>query len=254
MGPMRSSSPRRCQERGNNPAARSAPGARTRPAGFTLLETALATIIIGVGVLAVIEAQRAFLEKNAWSSNASTATFLANEIRERTRLMPRHDRFSGGLYYTNPADDGTFTGWGPEAGENTPADFDDLDDFDGAVFGDAPNLPEGFTLRARYPGPIDAAAEIVPETLWNGTAETITIDGETSGVPLRGWTQCVIVSKTDPADATATVARNLRVVSGGRTVRDAGQYPVRVTVIVLYQAPGEEQAHEAARVSWVASP
>lgn len=229
---------------------------RTPRRGFTLLETSFATIIIGVGVLAVIEAQQAFLTKNAWSSNASTATLLANEIRERTRAFPRHDQFSGGLYLTDPGDIGTFTGWGPEGDEADPEDFDDLDDFDGAVFGDAPNLPAGFTLRARYPGPLDALAHVVSETQWNGVVETFVPEGEEDPVPvsLRGWTQCVQVTKVNPADITASVANNARVMNGSVIRRDLDEYPVRVTVIVMYQPPGEEVAGEVARVSWVASP
>lgn len=224
--------------------------------GFTLLETALSTIIIGVGVLAVIEAQRAFLEKNLWSTNASTATFLANEIRERTRLFPRHDRFAGGLYFTNPGDPTSLRGWGPETGEGSPADFNDLDDFDGAVFGTAPNLPEGFTLRARYTGPIDAVGDVIPETLWDGTTQIIDgdEDEEATIAPLRGWTQCVQVRKVNPADVTAAVANSAQVTVNGNVVRRVEQYPLRVTVIVMYQQQGDATATEVARVSWVAPP
>ena len=50
--------------------------------GFTLVETALATVIIGTGVLAMISAQQVLLEKNNWSTMANTATLLGNEIRE----------------------------------------------------------------------------------------------------------------------------------------------------------------------------
>src|SRR5205085_2463013 len=63
--------------------------------GFTLIETALATVIIGVGVLALLEAQQAFMKSNDWSTQAATATYLANEIREMTRKLPRHDPVTG---------------------------------------------------------------------------------------------------------------------------------------------------------------
>ena len=44
------------------------------PAGraFTLLETALAMVIIMVGVVAMIEAQRGFITSNGWSSHEAT--------------------------------------------------------------------------------------------------------------------------------------------------------------------------------------
>ena len=59
--------------------------------GFTLIETALATVIIGVGVLALVDSQAAFLASNAWSTQTATANYLANEIREMTRRLPKHD-------------------------------------------------------------------------------------------------------------------------------------------------------------------
>ena len=75
----------------------------TRPRGrvrraFTLLEAALATVIIGVGVLALIQAQATFVTTNEWSTQNATATYLCNELREGIRSMPRHDPVSG-LYF-----------------------------------------------------------------------------------------------------------------------------------------------------------
>ena len=92
---------------------------RTRLGGFTLIETALATIIVGVGVLSIVSAQQAFHSENAWATNASIATRLGNEIREMTLNLPQHDPVTGSLF------------WGPEANETTVAAYDDLDDFDG---------------------------------------------------------------------------------------------------------------------------
>ena len=91
-----------------------------RQHGFTLIETALATIIVGVGVLAMVAAQTAFHQKNAWSTHTSIATHLGGEIREMTWNLPRHDPVTGDAF------------WGPE-GDNEASfqDYDDLDDFDG---------------------------------------------------------------------------------------------------------------------------
>ena len=100
--------------------ARSGASTTRKRAGFTLIETALATIIVGIGVLAMVSAQAAFHQKNAWSTHASIATHLANEIREMTWNLPRHDPVTNDAY------------WGPE-GDNEASfeDYDDLDDFDG---------------------------------------------------------------------------------------------------------------------------
>ena len=70
-----------------------------RPRAFTLLETALATIIVGVGVLSIVAAQQAFHIQNAWSTHASIATALGNEIREMTLNLPRHDPVTGQAFW-----------------------------------------------------------------------------------------------------------------------------------------------------------
>ncbi len=128
--------------------------------GFTLIETALAIIIVGVGVLAIMAAQQAFHQQNAWSTHASTATWLGNEIREMTMHLPRHDPVTGQAY------------WGPEPWETSVEDYNDLDDFDGAVFSaDLGN------------GPINARREIIPN--------------------MDGWSQTVHVFHVDPFDITS---------------------------------------------------
>ncbi len=125
-----------------------------RRTGFTLIETALATIIVGVGVLAIVSAQQAFHQKNSWSTHASTATFLGNEIREMTMLLPRHDPVTGAEI------------WGAEDNELSVDDFDDLDDFDG----DGDGLIFSFGLGN---GPINALRQIIPNM--DGWAQTVTV-------------------------------------------------------------------------------
>jgi type II secretory pathway pseudopilin PulG len=237
---------------------RSAPTSRPRVAAlrsragsaFTLLETGLAIVIIGVGVLAMIEAQSAFIQRNAWSTHSSTATFLANELRELTRGWSRHDRFSGGLYFDDPVAHTGFRGWGPEAGEVAAADFDDLDDLDGVVFGDAPapDLPGPVSLR--LPGPVGAFRQIITETDWNGA--TVQVNGVDQ--PLRGWSQYVMVDKVDPHDyALAPAYSNDFFVApaAGAPGVEVDGFPVRVTVVILFQSEVEAGAQEIARVVWV---
>lgn len=222
--------------------------------GFTLLETMLALTIIGVGIVAIINAQRHFLINNLWSTHASSATYLANEIREMSRGFPRHDRFSGGIYLADPADVGTFTGWGPEAGETEITDIDDLDDLDGAVFGDAATLPPGFTMTRRYTGPINGFSSVIPETLWDGTTETVEAGGESVDVAMRGWTQCVTVEKLDPFDYSVVVPDDTRDTAGATVIREVDEYPVRVTVTILYQGVWDDAAPAVTSVSWIVTP
>lgn len=224
--------------------------------GFTLIETALATVIIGVGVLAMMEAHQSFLRSNSWSTHTSTATLLANEIREMTRNFPRHDSFTGGIYFTDPVDHDGFTGWGPEANETDPSLFDDLDDFDCVVFGDAAaaDLPGPIATvngqLMRFPGPINAFAEVIPETLWNGTVAT---GEEDETLPLQGWTQYVQVVKVDPRDFTTVRADDyFEPAAAGTPEREVDQFPLRVTVWTLYQGPFDTEARVVARHTWVA--
>jgi hypothetical protein len=136
------------------------PGKRHRT-GFTLIETALATIIVGVGVIAMVSAQAAFHKKNAWSTHASIAMALGNEIREMTWNLPQRDPVTGDAF------------WGPEGNEVSFDDYDDLDDFDGDG--------GGLKFSAAFNnGPINARREIIPN--------------------MDGWAQIVRVFNVDPFD------------------------------------------------------
>jgi len=222
--------------------------------GFTLIETGLALVIISVGLLAIMQAQQAFLFKNAWSSNTATAGYLADEIRERMRPMPRHDPFAGGLYFADPLDGTTFSGWGAEADEATSDDLDDLDDFDGAVFGNATVFPAGFTMSARYPGPINALANAIPNTLWDGTPETIEVAGETETVTMRGWTQIVQVDKVDPFDYSQILTSDTVITAAGEITRGVDRFPLRVTVTVLFQGEYDANAQPISSATWIVPP
>jgi prepilin-type N-terminal cleavage/methylation domain-containing protein len=227
---------------------RAGAGRRRRRArrGFTLIETALTTVIIGVGVLALIDAQQAFMRTNNWSTQAATATYLANEVRELSRKLPRHDPVTG-LYLTGTPPSTVLNGWGPEVGEVTAKDFDDIDDLDGMVFGN-----DGTPGVADHdlPGPIDAFGNVIPEILANGEVMT---DGQGNPRPMQGWSQAVRVQKVDPFDM-AQVRPN------GYTVAPvppdfAGlrvdQFPLRVSVTVRYQGPFDAQPSDIVTVSWV---
>lgn len=140
--------------------------ARAR-SGFTLLETALATIIVGVGVLSIVAAQQAFHRQNTWSTNAGVAAYLGNELREMTLNLPRHDPVTGTAF------------WGPEANELSLLDYDDLDDFDGGGNGTIFSAALGN-------GPINAQREVIPS--------------------MPGWAQTITVRNVSPTDITTAGA------------------------------------------------
>src|SRR5690606_434199 len=104
------------------PDPRSPIPCRVRAArGFTLIEAALTTVIIGVGVLAIVAAQQAYHQKNQWSQRVGTGLLLANELRELILSLPIHDPIGGAANL------------GPELSENNVAQYDDVDDFAGTV-------------------------------------------------------------------------------------------------------------------------
>lgn len=225
----------RPRDRSAKPGRPRARRVRAGRRGFTLLETALAMLIVMVGVLAMVEAQQSFIYSNTWSSHEATATYLANEIRERMRNLPRHDPVSG-LTLVN----GVVQGLGREPGEVTVLDFDDIDDYDGVTFGAGGN----------FDGPIDAFGTIIHDVDANGL---VRVDPE-SGQPLSlaGWSQSVSVEKVNPYDYSTTLPWNHEDAPNppfpGRTV---GQFPVRVTVTILYQGPLAPQPDVVTTMTWI---
>lgn len=217
----------------------------SRAAGFTLLETAMATIIIGVGVLAILEAQQSFHKSNAWSSQAASATLLANEIREMTRRLPRHDPVTG-LALNTGGGTAVLEGWGPETGEVLVGDLDDLDDFDGLslAWDGTAGLNDG-----DLPGPVDAFGLVIPEVDYSGN---VVLSPEGEPLPLQGWTQRVSVEKVNPFNFAEVVADGyFEVPSGEFAGRGVDGYPLRVTVVVEYQGPFDAEAIEITRVQWI---
>ncbi len=213
--------------------------------GFTLIEAALATVIVGVGILAMVDAQQAFIKTNTWSSHAASGTFLANEIREMTRNLPKHDPVVGLSLDDDGGGGSVLSGWGPNAAEFGLVDFDDLDDFDGITFSYVGT--NGFD-DGDLPGPINAFGEVVPEIDVSGS---IVMDGGVEA-PMFGWRQTVVVEKVDPFDTSVVLADDyVEPAAGDFEGRDVDEFPVRMTVIVTYQRAGALEAEEVARVTWI---
>jgi hypothetical protein len=87
------------------------------------METALALVIVGTGVLASLQLFGACTLESKAASDATTARMLAENIRETMANLPFADPINGTAK------------WGPEAGEpiDQPWTFDDVDDFDGTT-------------------------------------------------------------------------------------------------------------------------
>ncbi|NBC10595.1 MAG: hypothetical protein GVY24_02520 [Planctomycetes bacterium] len=122
-----------------------APRPRRPARGFTLIEAALTTVIVGTGVLAIVAAQQAYHQKNGWAQRTGTGMLLANELREMTMPLPVHDPITKDQNL------------GPEPNEPALDDFDDLDDFAGTL--DAGGFGSGTTFSP----PINALRQEVPD-------------------------------------------------------------------------------------------
>lgn len=89
--------------------------------GSTLIEVALAIVIVGVGAVGLMQLMAACTFQNRAASQTTSSVLLAQQIRELLVDLPLNDPTVGS------------TNFGDEAGE-TLASFDDVDDFDGQVF------------------------------------------------------------------------------------------------------------------------
>jgi Tfp pilus assembly protein PilV len=90
---------------------------RSRTGGFTLIEAMLATTIVGVGILSMMQLFTACTQQNRQAVNMTTAMLLAQNIQETMAGLPFSDPAYGKTYF------------GPEPGQ-TLASYDDIDDFD----------------------------------------------------------------------------------------------------------------------------
>ena len=173
-----------------------------RAAGFTLIEAALTTVIIGTGVLAIVAEQQAYVQKNNWSQRTATGVLLANELRELTLSLPASDPLTGQ------------TNFGPETGENSVADFDDLDDFAGEV--DTNGIGAGTT----FDPPVNALRQEIPD--------------------MGNWSQFIEVANVLPDNISSTFTQPL-----GTTDL------IRVTVTIRFQSPQDNQPTTITTLSWV---
>lgn len=89
--------------------------------GFSIVEVSLATVIVGVAVVSLMELFFACTTQNGAASRLSTAMFLASNVREAMANVSFDDPYYGRV---TP---------GPDVGE-TLATYDDLDDFSNASF------------------------------------------------------------------------------------------------------------------------
>jgi hypothetical protein len=94
------------------------PGSRRRRAGLTLWETSLATLIVGLAVVAISQLILSVTQENFYAQKTTTALTLANNVRELLIGLPFNDPAFG-------------THLGPNTGQATIGLFNDVEDFNG---------------------------------------------------------------------------------------------------------------------------
>lgn len=91
-------------------------------AAFTLLESLVTIMVVGLGVVAIMGAQQAFHRQSDVAQRTGSGMLLANEVRELMLPLPNHDPVTGTTII------------GIEPGETSVAAYDDVDDFAGVTF------------------------------------------------------------------------------------------------------------------------
>jgi prepilin-type N-terminal cleavage/methylation domain-containing protein len=107
---------------------------QSRSHGFTLIEVALTTVIVGTGILAGVQLLAACSQQNRAAAQATTAMLLANNVQEAIAHLP----------FSDPSGSTTF---GLEEAGQPMTLWDDVDDFNGRTFSP----------------PIDAALQPIPD-------------------------------------------------------------------------------------------
>lgn len=88
--------------------------------GFILLDALFAVLLIGMAVASLLVASQAVTSVNGAGLDLSTADFLSQQLREQFATLPPVDPQTGDAIFG--------------AEEESLAFYDDLDDFDDAVF------------------------------------------------------------------------------------------------------------------------
>lgn len=177
---------------------RTSPRLRRRR-GFTLIESALAAVIVGVALVASFQLFAACTQQNATSTRMTTAMMLAENVHEAMI----------GLMFSDPGT-GTAT-FGPETAE-TLDKFDDVDDFNG------PSPGPGMTLNP----PVDSRRNALPSlakfsqhvTVWPVHLNNLATNSDPSApeLPQTSYTGAVricvrVLHQPTPADAPVELYR-----------------------------------------------
>lgn len=158
-------------------------GLTRRERGFSLIEAMIATVLVGIGVAAMLVATKSATEVNAAGQEITQAGYLAQEIREWTLKLPFIDPDPGDA--SNPP--------GPD-GSDPQVFVDDLDDL----------------MNVTYSPPRDANGNAIAGM--DAWSQTVTLEWKAPDSLL-----------TTVLDGTSDIVRvNVVIARNGRTVLSAG--------------------------------
>lgn len=185
---------------------------RAKPRAFTLIETTLTTIIVGLAITALVKLVLTNTQQNRYTQRLTTGCLLAENVREMMAGVPFNDPASG------------TTSFGPEG--ETLATFDDVDDFDGFDSTVRTDIAAGQPV-----GPVDAARRVITETV-----------GSITQVPIewRNWRQQIAVDPVDPNNLNLVYPKP-------NTARTC----VRITVTISYLPPGTSTWETVTQLRWL---
>jgi type II secretory pathway pseudopilin PulG len=186
---------------------------RTRRRAWTLIETTLTTIIVGLAVTSLVKLVLTSTQTNRYTQRLTIGCLLAENCREMMASLP----------FCDPAE--ATLNFGPETGE-TVAGYNDVDDFDGFDSISRPDIGPGNPI-----GPIDAARRVITTTV-----------GGNQQVPAEwlNWRQQIAVDPVDPNNLNVTLPKT-------NTARTC----IRVTATISYLPPGESTWQTVAQLRWI---
>ncbi len=186
---------------------------RARRRGWTLIETTLTTIIVGLAVTSLVKLVLSSTQTNRYTQRLTIGALLAENCREMMDNLP----------FCDPAE--ATLNFGPETGE-TFLTYNDVDDFDGFDSTNRPDLAAGSPI-----GPVDAARRVITTTV-----------GGVQQVPLEwlNWRQQIAVDPVDPTNLNVTLPKT-------NTARNC----LRVTVTISYLPPGDTNWQLVTQLRWI---
>ena len=178
-----SPTPARATDRGN------ARPARRR--GFTLIEAAMVTVIIGLGVVGMLELLAAGTVSNSEGTELTTAINLANNVRELSLGLAYYDPQS------DPADPLKQPVWNSK--EATVDLYDNIMDLDGNADTWNQQATDPDTGYQKFQPPLDVGKNSIPE--------------------YGNWAQWVKVETVDPNNVTAVLPHDAKCATARVTVK-----------------------------------